>query len=117
MQTEADRSAQRCIVASFQNLYPNVKVVAEEVDKISQNLDVPKEWLITDLDPKILSLECPQNLRNITEDQVSLNNNCIMFVKIVKYKFYLFIFKTYSVIVSINIDSKINGITLNNSTE
>lgn len=72
LQTEADRSAQRCIVASFKNLYPNVHIVAEEVDKISQNLDVPEDWLITDLDPKILELECPKSLLNVTEDQVSV---------------------------------------------
>jgi 3'(2'), 5'-bisphosphate nucleotidase len=74
LQTEADRSAQRCIVASFKNLYPNINIIAEEVDKISQNLDVPEDWLITELDQKILDLECPKSLTNITEDQVSLNN-------------------------------------------
>lgn len=72
LQTEADRSAQRCIVASFKNLYPNVNIVAEEVDKISQNLDVPADWLITDLDPKILDLECPKSLLDVTEDQVTI---------------------------------------------
>lgn len=73
MQTEADRSAQRCIVASFKNLYPNIHIVAEEVDTISQNLDVPDDWLITDLDSKILALKCPGPLLNITEDQVCTN--------------------------------------------
>lgn len=73
MQTEADRSAQRCIVASFKNLYPNIHIVAEEVDTISQNLDVPDDWLITDLDSKILALKCPRPLLNITEDQVCIN--------------------------------------------
>lgn len=48
-------------------------IVAEEVDKISQNLDVPDDWLITDLDPKILELECPKPLLNVTEDQVGVN--------------------------------------------
>lgn len=73
LQTEADRSAQRCIVASFKNLYPKIKIVAEEVDKISQNLDVPEDWLITDLDQKVLNLKCPETLVNVTEDQVSKN--------------------------------------------
>lgn len=72
MQTEADRSAQRCIVASFKNLYPNIHVVAEEVDTISQNLQVPEDWLITDLDSNILNLECPKSLLNVTEDQVCI---------------------------------------------
>lgn len=47
-------------------------IVAEEVDKISQNLDVPEDWLITDQDPKILDLECPKKLLDVTEDQVSV---------------------------------------------
>lgn len=86
LQTEADRSAQRCIVASFKNLYPNVNIVAEEVDKISQNLDVPEDWLITDLDPKILDLECPKTLSNVTEDQV--NSEFIIFT--LKHNFYIY---------------------------
>jgi len=51
-----------------------VNIVAEEVDKISQNLDVPADWLITDLDPKILDLECPKSLQGVTEDQVSMTD-------------------------------------------
>lgn len=49
-----------------------MNIVAEEVDKISQNLDVPEDWLITDLDKKILELECPKSLLNVTENQVSV---------------------------------------------
>lgn len=89
MQTEADRSAQRCIVASFKNLYPNVNIVAEEVDKVSQNMDVPADWLITDLDPKILDLECPKSLLDVTEDQVS----------VVKYFIYIkYLIKKYIIL-------------------
>ncbi|VVC27269.1 Inositol monophosphatase, conserved site,Inositol monophosphatase-like,Inositol [Cinara cedri] len=72
LQTEADRSAQRCIVASFKSLYPNICIIAEEVDKISQNLDVPKDWLISELDKDILDLECPKSLLNVTEDQITI---------------------------------------------
>lgn len=49
-----------------------MNIVAEEVDKISQNLDVPEDWLITDLDKKILELECPKSLLDVTENQVSV---------------------------------------------
>ncbi|XP_050530331.1 3'(2'),5'-bisphosphate nucleotidase 1 [Daktulosphaira vitifoliae] len=72
LQTEADRSAQRCIVASFKNLYPNIKIVAEEVDKSSSNLNVPEDWLITELDSNILNLHCPPELSNIKEDQITI---------------------------------------------
>lgn len=47
-------------------------IVAEEVDKISLNLDVPEEWLTKELDPEILKLKCPESLSNVTEDQVSI---------------------------------------------
>lgn len=47
-------------------------IVAEEVDKISQNLDVPEDWLTKELDPEILKLKCPESLINVTEDQVRI---------------------------------------------
>lgn len=59
-----------------------MNIVAEEVDKISQNMDVPADWLITDLDPKILDLECPKSLVDVTEDQVSVDN---YFIDVKKY--------------------------------
>lgn len=40
LQTEADRSAQRCIVASLSKLYPNVKIIGEE--GVLENIEVNK---------------------------------------------------------------------------
>lgn len=63
--------------------------MAEEVDKISQNLNVPDDWLITELDSKILDLECPKSLLNVTEDQVSINEH-VFAIKISNKIFELF---------------------------
>ncbi|XP_050442494.1 3'(2'),5'-bisphosphate nucleotidase 1-like isoform X2 [Adelges cooleyi] len=70
-QTIADRSAQRSILASIKRHFPNINVAAEETDEESLDTNVPDEWLVTELDSTIMELECPQELRNITEEQVT----------------------------------------------
>lgn len=67
LQTEADRSAQRCIVASLTNLFPNLKIIGEEG---TTDINVPSEWLITDLDKDILKRKCPEQLTNVTEEEL-----------------------------------------------
>eukprot|EP00091_Calanus_sinicus_P002354 TRINITY_DN12385_c0_g2_i1.p1 TRINITY_DN12385_c0_g2~~TRINITY_DN12385_c0_g2_i1.p1 ORF type:complete len:105 (-),score=48.79 TRINITY_DN12385_c0_g2_i1:26-340(-) len=45
LQTQADRSAQNCIIASLAKQFPQLKVVGEEGE---QDLyDVPAEWIVT----------------------------------------------------------------------
>lgn len=63
-------------------------IIAEEVDKISQNLDVPEDWLISDLDKEILDLKCPEALLNITEDQVSIIHQLKLSIHL-KHQFFL----------------------------
>lgn len=68
MQTQADRSAQLCIIASLANQFPNVKVIGEEgATDIS---DVPSDWIITGSDQDFLSKICPENLKNVSESDV-----------------------------------------------
>ncbi|XP_077296833.1 3'(2'),5'-bisphosphate nucleotidase 1 isoform X5 [Arctopsyche grandis] len=62
LQTEADRSAQRCIVASLSRQFPNITIIGEE--------GVPSDWLITHGDPEILKKKCPDTLEDITEEDV-----------------------------------------------
>jgi len=56
LQTEADRSAQNCIVASLKTQFPGLAIVGEEGDQdLSQ---VPVEWIVKDREEKVLSLPC-----------------------------------------------------------
>jgi len=58
LQTEADRSAQRCIVGSLSRMFPNVTIIGEE------NLDpcekLPDGHLVTECDESVLSVKCPE---------------------------------------------------------
>ncbi|XP_068157745.1 3'(2'),5'-bisphosphate nucleotidase 1 [Drosophila tropicalis] len=55
-QTLADRSAQRCIIASLTKKFPSVKIIGEEGDS---DLNVPADWLVEDLDEAFLQQSCP----------------------------------------------------------
>ncbi|XP_017484896.1 PREDICTED: 3'(2'),5'-bisphosphate nucleotidase 1-like [Rhagoletis zephyria] len=65
LQTEADRSAQQCIIASLSRKFPNVKVIGEEGDS---NLDVKDEWLISEENEEFLTHKCPEDLREVKEE-------------------------------------------------
>lgn len=65
LQTEADRSAQRCIVASLLNQFPNVKIIGEEGATDLSN--IPSEWIVNDPDQEFLKFKCPDSLTNISE--------------------------------------------------
>lgn len=64
-QTEADRSAQRCIVASLSHQFPGVKIIGEEGH--SDIADIPKDWNVTDYDAEFLQNSCPESLRDVSE--------------------------------------------------
>ncbi|KAM3960483.1 3'(2'),5'-bisphosphate nucleotidase 1 isoform 1-T1 [Aphomia sociella] len=68
-QTEADRSAQRCIIASLSAQYPKINIIGEE-DSLDNECDVPSDWLVVDLDKDVLSLECPSALQNVNEEDI-----------------------------------------------
>jgi 3'(2'), 5'-bisphosphate nucleotidase len=62
LQTEADRSAQQCIVASLSHQYPNITIIGEEE---SPSCKIPSEWIITEADQDILQLKLPTHLEDI----------------------------------------------------
>lgn len=67
MQTEADRSAQRCIVTSLSRQFPSVTIIGEEGPS---NCEVPSDWVVTDSDPLVLHLKCPTELQNVLDHEV-----------------------------------------------
>jgi len=57
LQTQADRSAQDCILASLYTQHPELKVVGEEGELDMSGVD--KSMVIRDVDPEALKLACP----------------------------------------------------------
>ncbi|XP_023935854.1 3'(2'),5'-bisphosphate nucleotidase 1 isoform X1 [Bicyclus anynana] len=68
-QTEADRSAQRCIIESLSAQYPKVNIIGEE-DNPDTEGDISSEWLAVDADKEILSIECPSFLKSVKEEDI-----------------------------------------------
>lgn len=60
-QTEADRSAQRCIIASLAKKFPSIKIIGEEG---GSDLNVCDEWLVGELDETFLRQDCPADWRD-----------------------------------------------------
>lgn len=68
LQTEADRSAQRCIVASLSKLFPNVTIIGEEGQS---DLNVPDDWLITECNKDFIEKhKCPDTLSDLKESDL-----------------------------------------------
>lgn len=68
-QTEADRSAQTCIIASLTKQYSNLKIIGEE--GIQDLSNVPPEFLVQNLDESFLAqYKCPEYLKNVSEDDL-----------------------------------------------
>ncbi|XP_076284584.1 3'(2'),5'-bisphosphate nucleotidase 1 [Lasioglossum baleicum] len=67
LQTEADRCAQRCIIASLSSQFPNVTIIGEEE---ASNCDVPFDWMVSEVDQEILKLKVPAHLENIDPKDV-----------------------------------------------
>ena len=68
LQTEADRSAQTCIIESLTRQFPGVTIIGEE--GASKICDVPPDWIIKDFDQNILKLKPPKHLENIEPKDV-----------------------------------------------
>ncbi|XP_011504138.1 PREDICTED: 3'(2'),5'-bisphosphate nucleotidase 1-like isoform X2 [Ceratosolen solmsi marchali] len=62
LQTEADRSAQRCIVTSLTKQFSDVTIIGEEE---SSSCEVPTDWVVTEMDQEVLSINLPTNLENV----------------------------------------------------
>ncbi|CAH2983429.1 unnamed protein product [Chilo suppressalis] len=68
-QTEADRSAQKCIIASLSAQYPKLCIIGEE-DNPDNETEVPSDWLIVDADKEVLLLNCPDSLLGVKEEDI-----------------------------------------------
>lgn len=64
MQTEADRSAQRCIIASLTKQFPTIQIIGEEG---GSDLNVCNDWLVSEADEDFLKLNCPEKYSNISD--------------------------------------------------
>lgn len=68
-QTEADRSSQKCIIASLTKQYSNLKIIGEEGTMDMSNIE--PEFIVSGLDESFLSQhKCPESLKNITENDL-----------------------------------------------
>lgn len=64
-QTEADRSAQKFIIASLNKQFPNITIIGEEE---SSDLNISSDLLVTELDEDFLTETCPNNFLHLTDD-------------------------------------------------
>uniref|UniRef100_A0A1A9W5P8 3'(2'),5'-bisphosphate nucleotidase 1 n=1 Tax=Glossina brevipalpis TaxID=37001 RepID=A0A1A9W5P8_9MUSC len=67
LQTEADRSAQRCIIASLNKEFPKVQIIGEE-GLIEQS--IPEEWLVTEIDAEFIKFKCPKEWNDVKEEDM-----------------------------------------------
>lgn len=67
LQTEADRSAQRCIVTSLSKQFPDVTIIGEEGPS---SCEVPLDWIVTDMDQEVLKVKLPEHLENVNAKDV-----------------------------------------------
>ncbi|XP_076464685.1 3'(2'),5'-bisphosphate nucleotidase 1-like [Babylonia areolata] len=67
-QTEADRTAQRCIVASLHKQFPKVTIKGEE--ELSPTDTVPDELIEKEMDAEVLKQTCPQSLMNAKDEDI-----------------------------------------------
>jgi len=63
LQTEADRSAQNCIVASLARQFPGLAIVGEEGDQDLSS--VPHSWIVETQDSQAASLVCPERFHGL----------------------------------------------------
>lgn len=68
LQTQADRSAQKCIVASLSRHFPNVKIIGEE--NLAADEFIKDEWIVQDYDNDVLEKTIPENLTKIKDEEV-----------------------------------------------
>ena len=70
LQTQADRSAQNCILASLAAQYPGLAVVGEEgeLDKS----EVKDDWVVTSRDQEVLKLSLPEQWRDLKLSELTV---------------------------------------------
>ena len=86
-QTEADRRAQQCIIGNLNKKFPLMSIIGEE--DLAQETDVE---LVSDLDKEVLNLQCPEELRNVTEEDVSIEIPILVLHIVLKFVKFFFQF-------------------------
>ncbi|XP_018574800.1 3'(2'),5'-bisphosphate nucleotidase 1 isoform X2 [Anoplophora glabripennis] len=69
LQTEADRSAQRCIIASLSQQFPDVTIIGEEGPSNPSD-EVPSDWVVTESEQDILCKQCPSEYISTTAEDI-----------------------------------------------
>ncbi|KAL1110277.1 hypothetical protein AAG570_008354 [Ranatra chinensis] len=67
LQTEADRSAQHCIIASLAQKFPNITIIGEEEPNYTA---VNPDWIANNPSESVLSKKCPDQYNDIQEKDV-----------------------------------------------
>ncbi|KAL1447607.1 hypothetical protein MTO96_028418 [Rhipicephalus appendiculatus] len=67
LQTEADRSVQRCIVTSLSRQFPKLTIIGEET---LEEKKISDDWIITDHDKDVLSTTLPDELKDVKEEDL-----------------------------------------------
>jgi len=70
LQTQADRSAQNCIVASLQHQFPGLTIVGEEGDQDLRG--IPSDWIVTTADKVALGVQCPPRLEGASLEALTV---------------------------------------------
>ncbi|XP_041352356.1 3'(2'),5'-bisphosphate nucleotidase 1-like [Gigantopelta aegis] len=68
LQTEADRSAQRCIVASLHRQFPKVAIFGEE--QLSPYEKIDESMIEAGFAEEVLKETCPENLRKVEDEEI-----------------------------------------------
>lgn len=68
LQTEADRSAQRCIIASLQRQFPKIAIFGEE--ELVPTAKIPEDFIELGFNEEVLKHQCPDHLKNISNEEV-----------------------------------------------
>ncbi|XP_034940017.1 3'(2'),5'-bisphosphate nucleotidase 1 [Chelonus insularis] len=67
LQTEADRSAQNCIIESLSRQFPGITIIGEEG---TSRCEVPSDWIVTNVDEEILKVKLPKDLENVSPQDI-----------------------------------------------
>ncbi|KAK3595969.1 hypothetical protein CHS0354_032484 [Potamilus streckersoni] len=68
LQTEADRSVQRCIVASLHKQFPKVPIFGEE--QLDPTEKIPDDFIVKNLDQEVLKHPCPPDYKDAKDEEI-----------------------------------------------
>ncbi|KAL3874120.1 hypothetical protein ACJMK2_037176 [Sinanodonta woodiana] len=68
LQTEADRSVQRCIVASLHKQFPKVPIFGEE--QLDPTEKIPDDYIVKSFDKEVLKHTCPPDYKDTKDEEI-----------------------------------------------